>query len=83
MLRIAEHGSLALQIVHFPFSMPAVNRPHPLHVLTLTRLRMLDRDAGKGGTGQVNTATALYELESFQCWLCYATMAEERAGYVL
>ena len=53
----------------------------------MTRLRMLDRDAGKGGTGQVNTAIALYlalyELESFQCWLCYATMAEERAGHVL
>ena len=41
----------------------------------MTRLRMLDLDAGKGGTGQVNTATALYELECFQCWLCYATMA--------
>ncbi len=32
-LRIAEHGSLALQIVHFSFSMPVVYRPHPLHVL--------------------------------------------------
>ena len=33
-LRTAEHGSLALQIVHFPFSMPVVYRLHPLHVLT-------------------------------------------------
>ena len=33
MLQIAEYGSLALQIVHFPFSMPVVYRLHPLHVL--------------------------------------------------
>ena len=31
--RIAEHGSLVLQIVHFPFSIPVVYRLHPLHVL--------------------------------------------------
>ena len=47
MLQIAEHGSLDLQIVHFPFCMPVVYRLHPLHVLDMTRLRMLDLDAGK------------------------------------
>ena len=41
-LWIAEHGSLALQIVYFPFSLPAVNRLDPLHVLTWL-LCMLDR----------------------------------------
>ena len=30
-LRIAKYGSLALQIVHFPFSLPLVYRPNPLH----------------------------------------------------
>ena len=33
-LRIAKHGSLALQIVHFQFSMPVVYWLHPLYVLT-------------------------------------------------
>ena len=32
-LRIAEHGSLALQIVYFPFSMPVVYWLHLLHVV--------------------------------------------------
>ena len=53
--------------------MPVVNWPHPLHVLTWLdcACSTYSVDAGKGDTGQVNTATrtALYGLECFQCWL--------------
>ena len=51
MLQIAEHGSLVLQIVHFPFSMPVVYQlpPTALHMPCAdeTRLRMLNLNAGK------------------------------------
>ena len=40
--RIAEYGSLALQIVHFPFSMPSA-----CGLPTAPLLHMLDLDAGK------------------------------------
>ena len=48
MLRIAQNGLLALQIVHFLLSMPVVYRPHPLYWYVLMRLRMLKLSVGKG-----------------------------------
>ena len=47
-LRIAKNGLLALQIVHFLFSMPVVYRLHPFHWHVLMRLRMLELSVGKG-----------------------------------
>ena len=53
----------------------------------LTRLRMLDLDAGKGHQVMKSihlcTYTALQFSGVLQCWLYYTTMAEERVGYVL
>ena len=48
MLRIAENGLLALQIVHFLFSMPVVYRPHPSYWYVQMRLHMLELCEGKG-----------------------------------
>ena len=47
-LQIAQKGLLALQIVHFPFSMPVVYQPHPLYWHVLMRLRKLKLSVGKG-----------------------------------
>ena len=72
-LRIAQKGLLALQIVYFLFSMPVVYRPHPLHRQVLMRLRMLKLSVGKG-------RQVIKQLRVLQY---YATVATERAGYVL
>ena len=62
-LRIAERGSLSLQIVHFPFSMPMVYRLHPLHVLAdVTQLRMLDLKVGAPQTLPIISMLTAAEL---------------------
>ena len=48
----------------------------------MIRLRMLDLDARKG-PGGVNTATAMSWSAVNAGYICYTTMAEKRAGYVL
>ena len=50
----------------------------PIPCADLTQLCMLDLDAGKG-----RQVMKCIQLQILQCWLYYATMAEERAGYVL
>ena len=63
-----------LQIVYFLFNMPVVYRPHPLFSM-LMRLRMLKLSVGKGR--QVIKQLCRRVLQY------YATVATERAGYVL
>ena len=55
--------------------MPVVYRPHPLHRQVLMRLRMLKRSVGKG-------RQVIKQLRS-RMLQYYATLATERAGYVL
>ena len=73
----AQKGLLVLQIVHFLFSMRVVYRPHPLflHNSMLIRLRMLKLRVGKDC--HVMKQLCLRVLQY------YATVATERAGYVL
>ena len=67
MLQIAERGSLVLQIVHFPFSMPVVYQLHPLNVLAdATQLRILDLKVGKGHQ-VIKKYTAIALSGVFQC----------------
>ena len=82
-LRVAEYGSLVLQIVHFPFSMHVFYQLHPLHVLTLIQLRMFDLDAGKGC--QIMKCIQVYLCMSWSASMLYyatITMTEERKGYI-
>ena len=72
LLRIAEHGLLALQIVHFLFSLPVVYWSHPLHVLMWL-------DYACSTLMQVRITKSWSEF----CASWSATMAEECAGYVL
>ena len=75
MLRIAQNDLLALQIVHFLFSIPVVYRPHPLCWHVLMRLRMLKLSVGKGPQVIKQLCSRVLQY--------YATVATESTGYVL
>ena len=73
MLQIAERRSQALQIVHFPLSMPVAYWLHPAMCWCINCVcsnLMLVRVA-KSWSAHVPAATAL--SGAFQCWLYYAT----------
>ena len=74
-LGIAQNGLLALQIVHFLFSMPVVYRPHPLYWHVLMRLHMLKLGIGMGCLVIKQLCSRVLQY--------YATVATECAGYVL
>ena len=68
-------GLLALQIVHFLFSVPVAYRPHPLYWHVLMQLRMLKLCVGKGRQVIKQLCSRVLQY--------YSTVATERAGYVL
>ena len=70
MPQTTENALLALQIVHFLFSMPVVYQPYPLYCHVL--MRMLKLSVGNFIT-QLSSRLLQY----------YTTVATEYAGYVL
>ena len=75
-LRIAQKGLLVLQVMQFLFSMPVVYRPHPLYWHGMLMQLHAQAQCWKGLSSH-KTALPQRVLEY------YATVATERAGYVL
>ena len=74
MLRTTEKILLALQIMHFLFSMPVVYHPYPLYCHVLMRMLKLSvEERVVKSTTQLCSRVLQY----------YATVATECAGYVL